>query len=127
MIGVNKVMLVGELCERPELRYTPEGTAVACFSIAVTRACAGPGMRTQRDTDCFGVVAWRDLAEYCHQELEPGMCVCLEGRLKNHTWRDVLGRQTTRTEVIAERITVMDDADWADADSRYDYEVHWRD
>jgi single-strand DNA-binding protein len=124
-------MLIGEVSERPELRFTPEGTAVACFSIAVTRVWSGPGGRAQREAEHFSVVAWRELAERCEEDLEPGDCIYLEGRLRNHTWRDMLGRQMSRTDVVAERVAVLQDEDGSEPegrpDGRYDYELQWRD
>lgn len=122
MLGLNRVLLVGEVGERPEVRYTPEGSAVACFTIVVGRSWAGPGGRTQREAESFGVVAWRELGERCAEDLEPGMVIHVEGRLRNHTWRDVLGRQIVRTEVIAERVVVLETEDSPDPESRYDYE-----
>lgn len=122
MLGLNRVQLVGEVGEKPEVRYTPEGSAVACFSVVVTRSWAGPGGRTQREAESYGVVAWRELAERCGEDLEPGMGVYVEGRLRNHSWRDVLGRQLTRTEVIAERVIVLEPEEAGEPESRYDYE-----
>ena len=125
MLGVNKVILLGEVSEQPELRYTPEGAAVACFPITVCRALSGPGNKAQKENETFNVVAWRELAERCEDELEPGMYVYLEGRLRNHFWRDALGRQMIRTEIIAERVLVLEPED-VEADNRYDYEYQWR-
>ena len=122
MLGLNRVLLVGEVGDKPEVRYTPEGCAVACFSIVVGRSWAGPGGRTQRESESFCVVAWRELAERCGEDLEPGMGINVEGRLRNHSWRDVLGRQLVRTEVVAERVIVLDADDTVEPESRYDYE-----
>jgi len=122
MLGLNRVLLAGEVGDKPEVRYTPEGAAVACFSVVVSRSWAGPGGRTQRESESYGVVAWRELAERCGEDLEPGMSVYVEGRLRNHTWRDVLGRQLVRTEIVAERVIVMESEDASEPENRYDYE-----
>ncbi|MGQ9554463.1 MAG: single-stranded DNA-binding protein [Anaerolineae bacterium] len=130
MLGVNRVILLGEISERPELRYTLEGSAVACFPITVCRAWSAPGSRAQKENETFNVVAWREMAERCEDELEPGTYVYLEGRLRNHCWRDALGRQMMRTEIIAERVFVLEPESIEDdnhADSHYDYEYQWRD
>jgi len=125
MLGVNKVTLLGEVGQRPELRYTPEGSAVACFPITICRVWPAPGGRTQKEYEAFNVVAWRELAERCEDELESGVYVYLEGRLRNHFWRDASGRQMMRTEVIAERLLVVE-AEETEADNHYDHEYHWR-
>jgi len=107
MLALNKVILAGEISEKPELRYTPEGTAVACFSIAVVNVSGAQNGRIHRTIERFGVVAWRQLAELCEQELDEGTAVYVEGHLTNHMWRDPVGRQMARTEVVAEKIQVI--------------------
>jgi len=127
VLGLNKVMLMGEVGEKAELRYTPDGTAVACFTIGVSHATATSSGKLQRGTDWFSVVTWRELAERCEEELEPGVAVYVEGRLRNHIWRDALGRQMVRTEVIAEKLVVLTADDGAYAEKYTDYEYQWRD
>ena len=126
MLGLNRVTLMGEVTEKPELRYTPEGTAVVAFAVAVSRACVAPHARAHKEVEWFNVVAWRELAEQCAEEFEAGTLIYLEGRLRNHVWRDALGRQVVRTEIIAERSTVLGQ-DPPEFDSRDDSECHWRD
>lgn len=127
MLGLNRVTLMGEVVEKPELRYTPEGTAVAVFTIAVSRTCVPLNSRAHKEVDWFNVVAWRELAEVCADDLDVGTYIYLEGRLRNHVWRDALGRQMSRTEIIAERAAVLGQDASPGADGRYDYEYHWRD
>lgn len=126
MLGLNRVTLMGEVAEKPELRYTPEGTAVAVFTVAVSRACVPAHARAHREMDWFNVVAWRELAEQCAEEFDEGTLIYLEGRLRNHVWRDAVGRQVVRTEIIAERSTVLGQ-DMPESESRDDYDCHWRD
>lgn len=126
MLGLNRITLIGEVTEKPELRYTPEGTAVAAFAVAVSRASVPPHSRAHKEMDWFNVVVWRELAEQCAAEFEAGTLVYLEGRLQNHVWRDAMGRQVVRTEIIAERSTVLGQ-DLTDSESRDDYDCHWRD
>lgn len=127
MLGLNRVTLMGEVAEKPELRYTPEGAAVAVFTMAVPRTCISSNSRPHKELDWFSVVAWRELAEFCADDLDLGTCVYLEGHLRNHTWRDAIGRQLTRTEVIAERVAVLGQDMFSDSEGRYEYEYHWRD
>ena len=126
MLGLNRVMLIGEVGERPEVRRTPEGSAVASFNLVVGRTMVASGGRAQREAECLSVVAWRELAERCGESLEAGTCVYVEGRLRNHSWRDMLGQQLSRTEVIAERVLLLEPDDVAEPESRYDYEYQWR-
>ena len=126
MLGLNRVTLMGEVAEKPELRYTPEGTAVAVFTVAVTRACVTAQARAHREADWFNVVAWRELAEHCADEFDVGTFIYLEGRLRNHIWRDAMGRQVVRTEIIAETSTVLGQ-DLPAVEGRDDYDCHWRD
>jgi single-strand DNA-binding protein len=126
MLGLNKVMLIGEVAEKAELRYTPEGTAVACFAVSVSQPLAAANGRLQRDSECFSVVAWRELAERCEEELERGTPVYVEGRMRNHVWRDVMGRQMLRTEIIAEKVLVLTSEDAGEAERYQDYELQWR-
>jgi single-strand DNA-binding protein len=126
VIGLNKVILLGQVADKPEVRYTPDGAAVACFGLAVTRLAAVSGQRPQRDTQCFSVVAWRELAELCAQDLHPGLWVYVEGRLHNHTWRDALGRPMVRTEVIAERMVVLEREGLGGHEAHYEFDSMWR-
>ena len=126
MLGLNRVTLMGEVAEKPELRYTPGGTAVAVFALAVPHTCAVPHSRAHRETDWFNVVAWRELAEHCAEEFDVGTCIYLEGRLRNHVWRDAMGRQVVRTEIIVESSAVMGH-EMAEPENRDDYDYHWRD
>jgi len=126
MLGLNKVIIIGQVSERAELRYTPEGVAVVCFTVTICRPFAAPGGRALKEMDSFPVVAWRELAERCEDELQPGSDVHVEGRLRNHTWRDALGRQMSRAEIIAERIVMLDTDEPAETQGRYDYDYQWR-
>ncbi len=126
-MGLNRVTLMGEVAEKPELRYTPEGTAVTVFSVAVGRTCATPNSRPHKELDWFNVVAWRELAQLCDNELDAGTPIYLEGHLKNHIWRDAIGRQMVRTEIIVERVAVLGSDGSSEPESRYDYDyTQWR-
>lgn len=76
-----KVTIVGNLGNDPEMRYTPSGVPVTRFSVATNRRWTGPEGDSREETAWFRVSAWRRLAETCNQYLSKGRQVLVEGRL----------------------------------------------
>jgi len=105
---VNKVILVGRLGADPELRYTPEGTAVATLSLATNRVWKDKEGNQQEETEWHRVIAWRRLAEFCGEWLKKGSHIYLEGRLRTRSWEDRNGVKRFTTEVIADTIQMLD-------------------
>lgn len=101
MITLNKVFLVGNLVRDPDLRYTPSGTPVAEFRMAVSDTyTTASGER--RDRTCYiDVVSWRKLAESCGEFLTKGSPVFVEGRLEQDTWETPDGQKRSRIRVVA--------------------------
>jgi len=98
----NKVIVSGHLGKDPEMRFTPNGSPVASFSIAVNRMVGRSDSGDRREeTDWFNVVAWNKLAEFCNQYLTKGQRVLVEGRLQTRSWDDQNGQKQYRTEIIA--------------------------
>jgi single-strand DNA-binding protein len=99
---MNKIMLIGNLGRDPEMNYTPDGTAVAKFSLAVTRTTksSATGER-QQETEWFNITAWRQLAETCSTYLKKGQKVFIEGRLTTRKYTDKNGIERTAIDVIA--------------------------
>jgi single-strand DNA-binding protein len=77
----HKVIIVGNLGRDPEMRYTPDGTAVTNFSVASNRRWSSQDGTQSEETTWFRVTAWRQLAELCNQYLTKGRQVLVEGRL----------------------------------------------
>jgi len=77
----HKVIIVGNLGRDPEMRYTPDGTAVTNFSVASNRRWSSQDGSQSEETTWFRVTAWRQLAELCNQYLTKGRQVLVEGRL----------------------------------------------
>jgi single-strand DNA-binding protein len=101
MAGVNKVIIVGNLGRDPEVRYTPDGTAVANFSVATSDQWTDKqtGEKKER-TEWHRIVAWRRLGEICGEYLSKGRQVYVEGKLQTRSWeQDGVTRYTT--EIIA--------------------------
>ncbi len=105
--GLNKVMLIGQLDDEPELRHTPAGRPVTSFTVAVTRGWTNAEGEAHEETEWFNVVAWGSLAELCHRRLARGQLVFVEGRLQTRRWEDSGGAAFFRTEVVAQEINLL--------------------
>ena len=100
----NQLVLVGNLTDAPELRFTPQGTAVAGFRLAVTpRLRDGDGWR-DGETSFFRVNVWRDLAEHVAESLSKGDRAVVVGRLKLRSWETPEGGKRSVTEVEADEV-----------------------
>ena len=106
--GLNKVMLIGNVGRDPEMRYTPSGSAVTSFSVAVSRRWTTPENQTRDETEWFNVVAWDKLAETCNQLITKGRKVYIEGRLQTRSWEGQDGQKRYRTEVVAQTMQLLD-------------------
>ena len=102
--SLNKVILIGNLTRDPELRYTPQGTAVCSFGLATNREWVDASGQKQEEADFHNIVAWNKLAEICANLLFKGRKVYVEGRLATRTWtgQDNVERRTT--EVVIEEM-----------------------
>jgi single-strand DNA-binding protein len=105
---LNKVMLTGYLGADPEMRYTPQGSAVTTFRVASGRAWKSADGTQHDDTEWFRVVSWDKLAEICNQYLTKGTRVYIEGRLQTRKWQDKeTGQDRYLTEVIAQDMIIL--------------------
>ncbi len=103
---MNKSMLIGNLGNDPEIRYTQKGTAVATFSIATTERWKDAEGVQQEHTDWHRIVAWRGLAEICGEHLKKGSKVYIEGRMQTRKWEEN-GITRYTTEVIAKSMEML--------------------
>ena len=110
MVGLNKVMIIGNLGADPEMRFTPNGNPVASFRIATTYNRLAPDGERKQETEWFTVVTWNRLAETCNQYLSKGRRAYVEGRLQTRSWEGPDGQKRYRTEVIASRVLFLDRA-----------------
>ena len=107
--SLNKVMLIGNLTRDPEVRYTPQGTAVATFGLATNRSWStGDGGDRQEETQFHRIVAWSKLAEIVGQLLFKGRKIFIEGRLQTRKWTTPDGQQREMTEIVAENMMILD-------------------
>jgi len=106
---LNKVILIGRLTDEPELRYTPNGTAVSNFTLAVERSFRN--RQGEYDTDFIDIVVWRKQAENCANYLSKGRLVAVEGRLQIRSYETDDGQRRNVTEVVANNVQFLEYAD----------------
>ena len=106
--SLNKVMLIGNLTRDPELRYTPQGTAVCTMGLATNRTWVTDNGEKKEETEFHRIVAWNKLAELCSQLLFKGRRVFVEGRLQTRQWTGSDGAQRQATEIVIEDMLVLD-------------------
>ncbi|MEE9191909.1 MAG: single-stranded DNA-binding protein [Candidatus Aerophobetes bacterium] len=99
MANLNRVLFIGRLTREPELRYTPDGTPVANFTIAVNRSFAN--QKGEREADFIPIVVWRKQAEQCAEYLSKGSEVVVDGRLQIRSYEDRDGIKRKKSEVVA--------------------------
>jgi len=104
---MNKIMLIGNLGRDPEMNYTPSGTAVTKFSLAVNRISKSPSGERQTETDWFNIVAWNQLAETCSKYLQKGHKVYVEGRLSQRKYTDRNNVERTALEVVINEMEML--------------------
>jgi single-strand DNA-binding protein len=107
MASLNKVILLGNLTRDPELRYAPNGTAVARFGLAVNTQRAGQGEDRKEEVCFVDIVAFGRQAETASEYLSKGRPALVEGRLQWRSWEGQDGQKRSKHEVIAERIQFM--------------------
>jgi single-strand DNA-binding protein len=106
--GVNKVILIGNLGQDPELRYTGSGTAVCNMRLATNESYKDSNGELVEKTEWHSVVAWARLAEICGEYLKKGSQVYFEGSLQTRQWEDRDGNTRYTTEVKAREMMMLD-------------------
>lgn len=112
---LNVVVLIGRLVRDPELRYTPNGVAVANFTIAVDRPFTN--QQGERETDFIDCVVWRRLAETVAQHLQKGRLVAVNGRLQIRSYETNDGQRRRVAEVVADDVRFLDRPPQRDRDN----------
>jgi single-strand DNA-binding protein len=100
--------LIGNLTRDPELRYTPNGTAVCSFGLATNRSWKTDAGEKHDEAEFHNIVSWNKLAELCSQFLVKGRKVFVEGRLATRTWTGQDGQQRNRTEIVISDMILLD-------------------
>lgn len=107
MASVNKVILIGNLGNDPDVRYTSGGTAVANFNIATNENWINKEGQKEERTEWHRIVCWNKTAELCGEYLSKGRTVYIEGRLQTREWEDKDGNRRYTTEIVAQTIQFL--------------------
>ena len=103
---LNKIILIGRLTRDPELRYTPNGTAVCNFTLAVERSFTNKNGETE--VDFIDIVVWRKQAENCANHLAKGLLCATEGRLQIRSYENKEGQKRKASEVVANNVRFLE-------------------
>jgi single-strand DNA-binding protein len=107
MVGVNKVILIGNLGADPEIRYLNSGAMVANFRMATTENRVNRSGEKTTITEWHRIVAFGRLAEICNEYLNKGKQVYIEGRLRTRSWEGKDGNRRWTTEIIATQMQML--------------------
>lgn len=105
--GVNKVILIGNLGQDPEVRYMPNGGAVANITVATSESWTDQQGQKQERTEWHRCVMYRRLAEIAGEYLKKGSQVYLEGRLQTREWQDQQGQKRYTTEIVINEMQML--------------------
>lgn len=106
--SVNKVILVGNVGQDPEVKYTPSGTPVAKLSLATNERFKDRSDEWQERTEWHSIIAWQRLAEIVGEYVKKGSKLYIEGKLQTSSWEDrQSGSKRYRTEVVARDIVLL--------------------
>lgn len=121
--SLNKVILIGRLGQKPELRYLPQTeSAIARFTLATNERYFNPSTNeSDIRTEWHRIVAWRKLAEFCEKYLTQGKQIYLEGKLRTRSWQDREGNKRYTTEIEAQSIVLLGRREEAEAQEEQPY------
>ena len=107
---INKVILIGNVGQDPEVRYTGDpanGAKVATIRLATTERYKDRGGNLQEHTEWHSVVAWRNTADVVERYVRKGSQIYIEGRLRTRTWEDQTGNKRYATEIMADTLQLL--------------------
>lgn len=108
MANLNKVFLIGNLTRDPELRYTPQGSAICDLGLAINRQYTTNDGAKKEEVCFVDITAWGRQAETCNRFVKKGSQIFVEGRLKLDSWQDKeTGKNRSKLNVVAERIQFL--------------------
>ncbi|MBY0578731.1 MAG: single-stranded DNA-binding protein [Burkholderiales bacterium] len=107
MASVNKAILIGNLGKDPEVRYSPDGSAIANITIATTESWKDKSGEKQEKTEWHRVAFFGKLAEIAGEYLKKGSQVYVEGRIQTRKWQDKDGQDRYTTEIVADKMQML--------------------
>lgn len=113
MASVNKVIVIGNLGQDPQVRHTPTGMAVANFNVATNERWTTKDGEKQERTEWHRIVLWGKNAENAGKYLEKGRPVYIEGRLQTRSWEDKEGVTRYVTEIVGQIVQFLGSANGA--------------
>lgn len=111
MASLNKIQLIGNLGQDPEVRYTASGSAVCNLSVATTYSTKDQNGERKEETEWHRVTTFNRLAEIAGEYLKKGRSVYIEGRLRTRKWQDQNGQDRYTTEIIADQMQMLGSRD----------------
>lgn len=107
--GVNKVILIGNVGKDPDVRYMPNGNAVANVTLATSESWKDKNSgETQERTEWHRIVFFRRLAEIVGEYVKKGSKLYVEGKLQTRKWQDQSGQDRYTTEIVADQMQMLD-------------------
>lgn len=107
--GINKAIIVGNLGQDPEVKYTASGTAIANISVATSESWTDKQSgQKQEKTEWHRIVMYKKLAEIAGQYLKKGSKVYIEGKIQTRKWQDQSGQDRYTTEIVANEMQMLD-------------------
>lgn len=107
MASLNRVMLIGNMGDDPDMRYTAGGSAVCNFTLATNESWKDKDGNKQQKSEWHRVVMFGKLAEIAGQYLKKGSAVYVEGKLQTRKWQDKDGKDRYTTEIIADEMKML--------------------
>lgn len=105
--SINRVIILGNLGQDPELRYTPNQVAVCTLNVATTDVRTDKEGNRQEQTEWHRIIVWNKQAENCQKYLNKGRSVLVEGRLQTRSWQDKDGQKRWTTEIVANNVQFL--------------------
>jgi len=105
--GLNKAILIGNIGQDPELRYTQGGQPVLNLRLATTETFVNRDKERQQRTEWHTVVVWGKRGEALHKILAKGRGICVEGRIQTRKWEDKEGNKRYGTEIVATNVILL--------------------
>ena len=106
--SINKVILIGNIGNKPECRYTPSGSPVTSFSLATNETWLNSDNEKVNNTEWHHIVAWNKLAEFSKEYIKKGQLIYVEGRIHTQSWVDKNNIRQKRVEIVCETITPLE-------------------